>query len=86
MFDDVFEGGFICGAAPDPIFGMVGFILRVDADEDSNILTYSHDGVVVTSISVESEGSDILGFLFTVVDFGGENTTIRNLGGLTACV
>jgi hypothetical protein len=44
----------MCGAAPDPTFGMVGFIMRVDSDESNHILTYSHQDVVVTSLMVKN--------------------------------
>jgi hypothetical protein len=85
MYDDSFEGGFLCGAAPDPSLGMIGFILRVDADEDNDVLTYSHQDVVVTSLMVKNTG-DVVEMYFTVVEFSSENPVVRNLGGPTTCL
>jgi hypothetical protein len=77
----------MCGAAPDPTLGLVGFILRIDASDDSDhILTYSHQDVVVSSIFISDDGDKIIEILFTVSDFSSENPDVRNIGGPTTCV
>jgi hypothetical protein len=77
----------VCGAAPDPILGLVGFILRIDAsDDDDHILTYSHQDVVVTSIFISDDGDTIVEILFTVSEFSYENPDARNIGGPSNCV